>query len=241
MSDIHPIQCADVRVRFGKNEVLRGASLTVPRGATTVLLGANGEGKSTLLRVLLGVLKPRAGDVRLLGRDPARRGRVVKQRVGYVPDSPDVYPWMKVREYFRFLAPFYPTFDRAHADDLAARLDVPLETKFKHLSRGQGMKAMLAGALAHRPEVLLLDEPFGGLDPLVREQVLVGMIDAMGEEPRSVLLTTHDLDVASRIADRIAFLSGGRIAAEGPAGEVARSEAGASPESLRRVLAGEVV
>ena len=110
-------------------------------------------------------------------------------------------------------------------------------TKFKHLSRGQGMKAMLAGALAHRPPVLLLDEPFGGLDPLIREQVLVGMIDAMGTEPRSVLLTTHDLDVAARIADRVAFLANGRIEREGPVSALMSDEREATPDGLRQVMA----
>ncbi len=237
MSDMHPIRCEGVHQRFGRNAVLRGATLAVPEGATTVLLGANGEGKSTLLRVLLGALRPQEGSAEILGLDPIKQSRAVKAKVGYVPDKPDVYGWMKVKELFRFLAPYYATWDPAHAKDLAAQLDVPLDTKFKHLSRGQGMKAMLTAALAHRPPVLLLDEPFGGLDPLIREQVLVGMIDAMGAEPRTVLLTTHDLDIAARMADRVAFLGKGRIEREGPADEIVQGGDGATPAKLREALA----
>jgi ABC-2 type transport system ATP-binding protein len=148
---------------------------------------------------------------------------------------------MKVPDLFRFLAAHYPTWSAPRAQQLIKALDVPLDRAFKHLSRGEGMKAMLAAALAPDPEVLLLDEPFAGLDPLVREEVLRQVIAAVGDRPRTVLCITHDLDVAARIADRVALMSGGRITKEGPASEftAAREEA-PTPASLRDALAEAV-
>ena len=235
---IPAIQFHDVRFRYGRKAVLAGASLRVPRGSTTVLLGANGEGKTTMLRLCLGVLKPRAGDVRVLGRDPIRDARRVREHVGYVPDKPDVYPWMTAPDLFRFLKPHYPTWSDREAHEVAERLDVPMKTKFRAMSRGQGMKAMLAAALGHDPDVLLLDEPFGGLDPLVREEVLRSVVSAMGGRQRTVLLVTHDLDVAARIADRVAVLADGVIVKEGRAAEVAgRPDSEATPQGLHEALA----
>ena len=135
----------DVRglvVRFSRRHVLEGLDLPLHAGACTVLLGANGAGKSTLLRVLLGVLRPNGGHVRVFDRDPLRAHRAVLQRVGYVPDVPDCPPWMTPAELFAFLRPQYPTWNDTLCDELAARYAVPLHTKFRTLSRGQGMLAM---------------------------------------------------------------------------------------------------
>ena len=170
MSDV--LDVTGLELRFGrKQRVLQGLDLDLAAGKVTVLLGGNGAGKSTLLRVLLGVLKPDAGTVRVFGQNPLQRHREVVERIGYVPDVPDVYPWMTTRDLLKFLEPQYPRWDRALVTDLVERLSVPLRTKFKSMSRGQGMKAMLIAALASEPDLLLLDEPFAGLDPVVREEV----------------------------------------------------------------------
>ncbi len=224
-------------VRFGKKRVLDGLDLALHDGAVTVLLGSNGAGKSTLLRVLLGVLRPRAGAVRLFGLDPLRAHRAVLQRVGYVPDVPDCPGWMTARDLFSFLKPLYPTWNDARCARLADELAVPLRTKFAAMSRGQGMKAMLVAALAPEPELLLLDEPFAGLDPLVREQVLQGVLGALKAGERTVLCATHELDVASRIADRVAVLQDGRIVRHGTLAEVLGQEEPAQvPSGLHRLL-----
>jgi ABC-2 type transport system ATP-binding protein len=154
-----------------------------------------------------------------------------------------------VRDLFRFLRPQYPTWDRAHADELVARLRVPEQTPFKSMSRGEGMKAMLAAALAPRPPLLLLDEPFAGLDPLVREEVLRGVIGELRGGRRTVLVATHDLDVVARVADRVAILASGRISAHGSLdeiigvptesngdGDAMGAELGAAPARLRDAL-----
>lgn len=212
-------------VRYGRQPVLDGLDLRVERGTTTVLLGPNGSGKSTLLRACLGVVRARSGRIRLLGLDPQRHAGRVQRRVGYVPDKPDVYAWMTTEALFRFLRPHFPTWDEDRAHELVHRLDIPRTQPFGRMSRGQGMKAMLAAALAPRPSLLLLDEPFGGLDPLVREEVLASVIGALadgelGDDAPTVLLATHDLEIAARVADRVAVLANGRIRREGTVDEI---------------------
>jgi ABC-2 type transport system ATP-binding protein len=224
-----------------RKRVLDGLDLQLQDGAVTVLLGQNGSGKSTLLRVLLGVLRPRAGSVRLFGKDPLRAHREVLQRIGYVPDVPDVYPWMTATDLFAFLQPHYPRWNRELCAELCERLAVPMRTRFKAMSRGQGMKAMLAAALAPEPELLLLDEPFAGLDPLVREQVLAGVVEALKVGERTVLCATHELEIAARIADRVAVLQGGKVVQHGSLAEVLGEEEPAQvPSGLHRVLAAAV-
>lgn len=205
------LHARNVTKRFRKRTVLLGLDLMAEPGAVTVLLGRNGAGKSTFLRLCLGVLRADAGTIEVCGLDPARRGRAVRRRVGYVPDRPDVYGWMTARDLFRFLRPQYPTWNDDHAARTAAALEVPLATPFGRMSRGEGMKAMLVAALAPQPELLLLDEPFAGLDPVVREEVLRGVVRELKGGGRTVLCATHDLDVAARIADRVVVLSGGRL------------------------------
>lgn len=225
-------------VRFGNKRVLDGLDLRLEPGAVTVLLGQNGQGKSTLLRVLLGVLRPRRGSVRVFGLDPLCAHRAVLQGVGYVPDVPDCPPWMTARDLFTFLRPHYPRWRDDLAGELCERLAVPLKTRFKSLSRGQGMKAMLVAALAPEPDLLLLDEPFAGLDPLVKEQVLQGVIGASKDGQRTVLCATHELEVAARIADRVLVLQDGRIVRDGTLADVlGEQEPVRIPHGLQRVLA----
>ena len=222
--------------RFGRKSVLDGFDLEVAPGRVTVLLGRNGSGKSTFMKLCLGLLKAEAGTLTVGGHDPLKRARRVRQATGYVPDKPDCYQWMTARELYKFLAPQYPTWNRDEVDRLVGMLSVPMDREFRALSRGEGMKAMLVAALAPEPELLLLDEPFAGLDAVAEEEVLRGVIGALKEGERTVLCTTHDLDVAARIADDAAILSGGRIVAHGPLTDVLESDR-CLPERMKDLLA----
>ncbi len=197
--------------RLGRRDVLRGVDLSVPRGSVTALLGRNGEGKSTLLRLLTGFLSPAPGRVRVLGLDPARRAAAIRRRVGYVPDTQELPRWMRVADWFRFLEPFHPTWSRDEERALCSRLELDPQAKVSTLSKGQRAKHALVAALAHRPELLLLDEPFSGLDPIVRHEVLTAVLGHLRDEARTVVVISHSIADVERIADRVALLEGGRI------------------------------
>jgi ABC-2 type transport system ATP-binding protein len=202
-----------------------------------VLLGRNGTGKSTLLKACLGVLKPRAGTVRVLGMDPACDRDAALTHIGYVPDRPDIYGWMRPRDLFRLLRAHHPRWSDVRAAELCARLEVPQGTRMRAMSRGQGMRTMLAAALVPEPEVLLLDEPFGGIDVGAREDILRGVLRVLDGGTRTVLVTTHDLDIAARLADHVAVLEAGRLVTSGPL-EALVGE-GAPERGLRALLVDE--
>jgi ABC-2 type transport system ATP-binding protein len=206
--------CVETRglsMRFGKKEVLRGVDLDVRAGSVTALLGRNGIGKSTLLRILVGFHPPTSGSARVLGLDPAKEGPKVRGLVGYVPDRMELPKWMTIREHFRFLEPFYPSWDRGLESELLSRLQLDPDEKLATQSKGQRAKHALVAALAHRPQLLLLDEPFSGLDPVVRHEVLGAVMGHLREEGRTVLVVSHSMDDVERVADRLVFLDEGRV------------------------------
>lgn len=205
------IDARSVSKRFGRKCVLDGLDLTVPEGSVTALLGRNGTGKTTFLRAAIGMIPLDAGSLRVAGIDASRSPVELRQRVGFVPDHADVYPWMTVAALFRFLRPMYRFWNQREAERLAAVFEVPTDVPFRALSRGQGIKAIIAAALAPAPEVLLLDEPFGGLDPVARDEVLRAIVGELRGRARTVVCSTHDLAIASRIADHVAILADGRI------------------------------
>jgi len=214
------LETKELDKRYKRVMALRNVSLNLAKGKVTVLLGPNGAGKTTLIRLAMGTLKPEYGKIRLFGLNPLKKPRQVRQKIGYVPTIPDAYDWMTLTALFKFLRPQYPTWDDEYALKAIEQLSIPTKTTFKNMSRGQGMKAMLVTALAPKPPLLLLDEPFAGLDPLAREEVLRGVIGQIREEGRTVLCATHDLQVASRLADRLIVLANGKLKTEGTVEEV---------------------
>ncbi len=204
------ISIDQLTVTFPGCEALRNVSLDVPRGSVLALLGENGAGKTTLIRALTGFLQPTAGTFQVLGLDPARDALEIRRRVGYVADAPALYDWMRVGEIGWFAASFYPPGFAERYRDAIVRYEVAEDRKIRHLSKGQRAKVALALALAHDPELLILDEPTAGLDPLVRREFLESMLDRAATG-RTVLLSSHQINEVERVADTVAILHEGKF------------------------------
>lgn len=195
--------------RFGKTEALSGVGLKVPEGAIYALVGANGAGKTTLIKLLMNILRPSEGSARVLGIDAqSLRGKALNL-IGYVSENQEFPEWMTVGAMLEYLRPFYPTWDRALEGQLVRQFDLPAGRKLKQLSRGQRMKAAMAGALAFRPALLVLDEPFAGLDPLVRDELMEGLLDRAPET--TIFLSSHDLAEIESFSSHVGFLEQGRL------------------------------
>ena len=201
---------------FGPKTVLKDVSLEVPRGQTFALLGRNGAGKTTLIRILLGLIPADGGTVRVLDRDPAAEPIELRRRVGYLAEDQVMYGWMTPIELCRFLEPFYPTWDMRIAEDYLDRFEVPRHGRIRELSKGQTVKLGLAVALAHRPELAILDDPAIGLDPIARKEFNRDLIEHLQAEGRTVVYSSHLLDEVEAVADSVAILHNGRIARHGP-------------------------
>ena len=197
--------------RFGSRSAVADLSLEVPRGAVLGLLGQNGAGKSTTIKTLLNLYRPTSGRLAVLGLDSVRQSIELRRRVGYLPEEPSCYKWMTVDESVRFNAAFFPNWDKALADDLLKKLELPRDRKLRELSRGMQAKVGLVITLAPRPEVLILDDPTSGLDAVVRREFLEAMIANVQAEGGTVLFSTHLLHEMERVADEVAILHHGRL------------------------------
>lgn len=206
--------------RFGATVALDDLSLSVPRGAVFGLVGANGAGKTTLIRHLLGLLRAQTGSVRVFGRDPVRDPVGVLSRVGYLSEENDLPPWMRVRELLRYVRAFYPAWDDDFAEELRSTFALDPAARVRELSRGQRARAGLLVALAYRPELLILDEPSTGLDPLARRDILAAVLRTVAQEGRTVFFSSHLLDEVERVSDHVALLDRGRVVVQGPLDEV---------------------
>ncbi len=214
------IEIRGVTRRFGANRALDNVSLVVPKGLVFGLVGANGAGKTTLIRHVLGLLKAQTGSVRVFGFDPVKEPVRVLSRLGYLSEEGDLPGWMRVDELMRYMRAFYPTWDEAYAQDLRRQFALDPAAKLKTLSKGQKARAGLLVALAYRPELLLLDEPSSGLDPIVRRDILGAIVRTIADEGRTVLFSSHLLDEVERISDRVAMLKAGRVLFTGELDEI---------------------
>ena len=196
---------------YGKKVALSDASIEVVPGRVFGLVGENGAGKTTLIKHLLGALTPQSGHVSVFGVEPSRDPVTVLSQLGYLSEDRDLPRWMKVSEFFDYTKAFFPDWDDALAEDLRKQFDLPLNTKIKSLSRGEKAKAGLAAALAHRPKLLLLDEPSSGLDAVARREILGVVIRSVAEEGRTVVFSSHLLDEVERVVDDVAMIYGGRV------------------------------
>ncbi len=209
--------------RFGTKLALADVDLEVPRGIVLGLVGANGAGKTTLIKHVLGLLKAEAGTVRVFGRDPVADPAGVLAHIGYVSEEHDLPGWMRVWELLRYYQAFYPRWDAAYAEDLRNRFELNPAAKIKHLSRGQRACAGLLVALAHKPELLVLDEPSSGLDPIVRRDILEAIIRAIADEGRTVLFSSHLLNEVERVSDHVTMINQGKIVFSAPLDAIKQS------------------
>ena len=197
--------------QFDNKIAIHELSLTIPRGGVFGLIGGNGAGKTTLLRHILGLLKAQSGSVKVFGLDPVANPVGVLGRIGYLSEDRHLPNWMRVKELMRYTQAFYPGWDESYAEELRDAFDLDRKARIATLSRGQRARAGLLIALAHRPDLLVLDEPSSGLDPVVRRDILGAIIRTIGEEGRTVLFSSHLLDEVERVADRVAIIHQGRI------------------------------
>jgi ABC-2 type transport system ATP-binding protein len=200
-----------VSKQFGQVTALDHVSLEIPPGTVCALLGANGAGKSTAIRVLLGLETPDTGVSEVLGMDSRKYALEIRRRVGYVAEKPALYEWMRVGEIGWFAAGFYPPGYAASYERYIDHFGLDTAQRISTLSKGQRAKVALALALAHQPELLILDEPTSGLDPLVRREFLESMVD-VAAQGRTVLLCSHQVAEVERVADIVAILLNGRLA-----------------------------
>ncbi len=200
--------------RFGRTVALDAVSFAVDRGTVLGLIGRNGAGKTTALRLALGHLWPDGGRIRTLGLDPVAQHREVTTRVALLSEESALYPWMTIEEIVRFASALHPRWDGALAAKLVKDLDLHAAKRIRELSRGSRAKVALVLAVAARPELLLLDDPTAGLDPLVRREVLDGILDAVSGEGGSVVYASHLVHDLERVADRVIVLDDGHIRLE---------------------------
>src|SRR5712664_3618202 len=217
------ISVSELTRRFGATTALDSVSVFLPHEAVYGLVGANGAGKTTLIRHILGLLRAESGSVRVFGLDPVADPVAVLSRIGYLSEENDLPGWMRVDELIRYTSAFYPKWDDAYADELRRAFALDPAAKVKELSRGQKARAGLLIALAHRPELLVLDEPSSGLDPIVRRDILGAVMRTIADEGRTVLFSSHLLQEVEQVADRVTMIHQGAIVLSAPLDDIRES------------------
>ena len=208
------IEIRGLRKKFKKTVAVDGLDLVVPEGAVTAFLGPNGAGKTTTIKCLLNMHTPDAGTASVFGVDSRRLSPDVFRQIGYVSENQELPLWMTVQQFLDYCRPMYPAWDAAFAAKLLKQFELPVEAKLKACSRGMRMKAALLSSLAYRPKLVVLDEPFSGLDPLVRDEFIRGMLELTENEGWTVFVSSHDIAEVERMADRVAILHRGRLQLE---------------------------
>ena len=232
------IAIEDLTRRFGSKTALSSVNLSLPRGGVYGLVGANGAGKTTLIKHVLGLLKAESGSVRVFGADPVADPVAVLSRLGYLSEENDLPDWMRVDELITYSRAFYPRWDDAYAEELRKTFALDPASRIKTLSKGQKARAGLTIALAHRPELLVLDEPSSGLDPIVRRDIVNAVMRTIADEGRTVLFSSHLLDEVEEVADHVTMISHGRILLSAPLAEIKAAHHNRSLDEIFISLAG---
>ena len=199
----------DLVKRYGRAAVLDGLDLEVPEGSIYGYIGSNGAGKTTTIKILMNIIKPTSGSACVLGADSRRLAGDGFQDIGYVSENQEMPEWMTVDYLLRYLKPFYPAWDDNRANELVKQFKLPRDRELRHLSRGMKMKAMLVAALAYHPKLLVLDEPFSGLDVVVREDFAESMVESASET--TIFISSHDLADIESFASHIGYLENGKL------------------------------
>lgn len=205
------IQTLGLSHRYGRTWALRDVDLEIPEGGLYALLGPNGAGKTTLLRILMGLIRPTVGEARLDGRPIHDVSAADRARIGYVAEGQELPRWMTLGRLEAYLSPLYPTWDDELADHLRERFRLPSDRKIRKMSRGEQMKVALLVTLAPRPKILVMDEPFTGMDALVRDEIVYGLLELAQKGAWTVLLCSHDIGELENLADWVGFLDRGRL------------------------------
>jgi ABC-type multidrug transport system ATPase subunit len=207
----HAILAEGLGKRFRRSEAVSDLNLAVPCGSIFGFIGPNGAGKTTTIKLLMNILEPSTGSSEVLGVPSRRLGPSDFRLIGYVSENQDLPEWMTVDYYLRYCRSFYPSWDEKLEDHLLRRYDLPRRTRLKDLSRGMRMKAALVSSIAYRPRLLILDEPFSGLDPLVRDELTDGILELAVETEWTVFVSSHDLSELESIVSHVAYIEQGRI------------------------------
>jgi ABC-2 type transport system ATP-binding protein len=195
--------------KFRHVEALKGLNLQVPQGAIYALVGPNGAGKTTAIKILMNILEPTSGRAQIFETDSTQLEGRAFTTIGYVSENQELPLWMRVSGFMEYLRPFYPSWDRDLENELMSKFELPLDRKLRHLSRGMRMKAALASVLAYHPKLIVLDEPFSGLDPLVRDELIESMLERA--EEATVLISSHDLGEIESFASHVGYLEEGAL------------------------------
>jgi len=232
------ISIANLSRRFGEKIALNSVDLSMPRGGVYGLVGANGAGKTTLIKHILGLLQAESGSVRVFGLDPVAEPVAVLSRIGYLSEENDLPGWMRVDELIRYSRAFYKNWDDAYAEELRQSFALDPAAKIKTLSKGQKSRAGLLVALAYRPELLVLDEPSSGLDPIVRRDILGAVMRTIADEGRTVLFSSHLLDEVEQVADHVTMIRQGTIVMSAPLDNIKASHNGRTLDEIFVSLVG---
>ncbi len=197
--------------RFGSAVAVDELTFHVPEGAIYAFLGPNGAGKTTTILTLLNILRPTSGTARVLGTETTRFGPAQLAKIGYVSENQKLPDAMTVARFLAWCKPMYPAWDDAFCAELLRRFELPLDRKLGNLSRGMKMKAALLASIAYRPRLLVLDEPFSGLDPLMRDEFIRGVLELSEQEKWTVFVSSHDIDEVERLSDWVGILNSGKL------------------------------
>ena len=242
MTNASTTACLDLhglKVAFGAQRVLDDLDWSLPTGQVVGLLGRNGAGKTTLIEALLGLREPDAGTALLFGEPPSHLSDAARARIGYVPQRSDLFEWLTADQLLTYFRSFYPRWNTAKVDGLMSRWDIARDKPISKLSGGQQQRLSIVRALAHEPELLVLDEPVSSLDPAGRRDFLSELVEQVVDRRTTVVFSTHILSDLERVALDVAFLTGGRIALHAPLDELLESSVrlGGVPADIQRFVA----